>query len=134
MKEEEQSPMLVSVNMIEEICEPYVEKAFFTIAYRGEVTFNEHLGRWIYDKSKRISDEKIGYFGSVFTKSEYYLNEFWSVEKAQEEAAKHSLLYTRKKGIWYEHFDNVTLKHLERKLLETVYLSEKKQTISILNN
>lgn len=131
MNESEKSQQVINARSLEEICKPYVEEVFLAVAYRGEVTQHEESETWLYNPNGRVSDEKIGYYIAVTTKSGDSFTEFWSVEKAQEEASKNSMLYRNKKGIWYERFDQVTLKHLERMLLETVYLSEKSKQEAI---
>ena len=106
----------------EVICKPYVEEVFLAVAYRGEVTQHEESETWLYNHKGRVSDEKIGYYIAVTTKSGDSFTAFWSIEKAQEMASKFSKMYNEKKGVWSEHFDEVTLKKLEALTLRDVYL------------
>lgn len=122
MNELEKSKQVITAMGWEEICSPYVESVFLAVAYRGEVTQHEEAETWLYNPKGRISDEKIGYYIAVTTKSGDGFTEFWSVEKAQKMASMLSKMYNEKKGVWYEHFDEVTLKKLETLVLREVYL------------
>lgn len=122
MNELEKSQQVITARGWEEICRHYVESVFLAVAYRGEVTQHEESETWLYNPKRRVSDEKIGYYIAVTTKSGERFTEFWSVEKAQKIASKLSKMYNEKKGVWYEHFDEVTLKRLEALTLREVYL------------
>lgn len=122
MKELEKSQQVINARGWEEICKPYVEEVFLAVAYRGEVTQHEESETWLYNPKGRVSDEKIGYYIAVNTKSGESFTEFWSVAKAQEMASRLSKMYNEKKGVWYENFDAVTLKKLETLTLREVYL------------
>lgn len=119
MNELENSQQVINARCWEEICRPYVKEIFLTVAYMGEIDYFEEP---TYDVKRRISDEKIGYFCSVLTNTGRRFEEFWSIKKAQEMASKLSKTYNEKKGVWYEHFDEVTLKKLEALTLREVYL------------
>lgn len=119
MNELEKSQQAINARGWEEICKPYVKEIFLTVAYMGEIDYFEEP---TYDEKRRISDEKIGYFCSVLTNTGRQFDVFWSIKKAQEMASKLSKMYNEKKGVWYEHFDEVTLKKLETLTLRDVYL------------
>lgn len=122
MNELENSQQAITARGWEEICKPYVEEVFLAVAYRGEVAQQEESETWLYNPKGRVSDEKIGYYIAVTTKSGESFTEFWSVEKAQKMASRLSRMYNEKKGVWYENFDEVTLKKLETITLREVYL------------
>lgn len=127
MEKLENSQIVINAKGWEEICKPYLETMFLTVAYRGEVTYDEEKHEWTYDKKRRVNDDKIGYFGSVLTQSGKHLKEFWSVSKAQKMASEMSKMYNEQKGVWYENFDTVTLKKLESVILMRLYDNEIKQ-------
>lgn len=119
MNELGKSQQVITARGLEVICKPYVKEIFLTVAYMGEI---DYFDEPTYDKKRRISDEKIGYFCSVLTNTGRRFENFWSIKKAQEMASKLSKMYNEKKGVWYEHFDEVTLKKLETITLREVYL------------
>lgn len=117
----------ITLNEIGDHAKPYIDSCLFTVAYRGEVSYDERKGVWSYNSQGKISDEIIGYYGIVTAKDGKSYTKFWSVEHAQEEAAKHSSEYINNRGMYYTQFNTMTLKRIKSILLLELLLDIKAQ-------
>lgn len=117
----------VTLKELEDQARPYLIDFKILVAHRGEVYYDEIAGGYSFDSNRRISNEKIGYYGFLTTKDFIPYSKFLSVEEFQEHAKKYSRDYRNKQGLYYTNFDRMAFNYLKRILLVELLLDIKAQ-------
>ena len=96
----------VRVDIAKEL-EPYADTLMVETAFRGQITYDENRGQWLYNESTKISDEVIGFFAMAKMKTGDDITVFRSVEEMKKHARKFSKQYKEGQGIWFSHFNKM---------------------------
>lgn len=95
-----------------------VEKLENEIVYEGElVSQNRFKGEFIFDESKKKSDNVIGYMAYVKLLNGFEKTVYWDVEKCKKHAKQYSQTYRLGYGNWVDNFDSMCLKSVLKHLI-----------------
>lgn len=92
------------------VCEP---------VHKGElVEKNRFTDTFVFDESKRESDDVIGYMASFKLTNGYRKTVYWTVAEVKAHGLKYSQTFKKNYGLWVENFDAMARKTLLKHLLK----------------
>lgn len=81
--------------------------------YKGElVSKNRFTDEYVFDESKRESDEIIGYMAYAKLVNGYEKTVYWTVQECKEHGKRYSQTFKNGKGLWVDNFSAMALKGL----------------------
>lgn len=88
------------------------------IVHKGElVKKNKFTGEYIFDEEKKESDEIIGYMAYIKLNNGFEKTIYWTVEEVKAHALRYSQTYKKGYGNWKDHFDEMALKTVLKRLI-----------------
>lgn len=88
------------------------------IVHKGElVKKNKFTGEYVFDEEKKESDEIIGYMAYIKLNNGFEKTIYWTVAEVKAHALKYSQTYKKGYGNWKDHFDEMALKTVLKRLI-----------------
>lgn len=88
------------------------------IVHKGElVKKNKFTGEYIFDEDAKESDEVIGYMAYIKLNNGFEKTIYWTVGECKAHALKYSQTYKKGYGNWKDHFDEMCLKTVLKRLI-----------------
>ena len=88
------------------------------IVHKGElVKKNKFTGEYVFDEDAKESDEIIGYMAYIKLNNGFEKTVYWTVEECKAHALKYSQTYRKGYGNWKDHFDEMCLKTVLKRLI-----------------
>ena len=86
--------------------------------YKGElVSKNRFTDEYVFDESKRESDEIIGYMAYAKLVNGYEKTVYWTVQECKEHGKRYSQTFKNGKGLWVDNFSAMALKTVLKHLI-----------------
>ena len=88
------------------------------VVHKGElVKKNKFTGEYIFDEDAKESDEIIGYMAYIKLNNGFEKTIYWTVEEVKAHALRYSQTYKKGYGNWKDHFDEMALKTVLKRLI-----------------
>lgn len=88
------------------------------IVHKGElVKHNRFTGEYVFDEDAKESDDVIGYMAYIKLNNGFEKTIYWTVEECKAHALKYSQTYRKGYGNWKDHFDEMCLKTVLKRLI-----------------
>ena len=88
------------------------------VVHKGElVKKNKFTGEYVFDEEKKESDEIIGYMAYIKLNNGFEKTIYWTVEEVKAHALRYSQTYKKGYGNWKDHFDEMALKTVLKRLI-----------------
>lgn len=87
--------------------------------YEGQLIEENPLTGYVFDFTKKDSENIIGYAAYFSLINGFEKNSFWTVEKVKEHGKRFSKTFSSKGGVWEKDFDSMAKKTVLKLLLST---------------
>lgn len=86
--------------------------------YEGElITANRFRDEYVFDETKRVSDNVIGYLAYIKLTNGFEKTVYWPIERIRAHAKRYSQTYRAGYGVWNDNFEAMALKTVMKHLI-----------------